>query len=701
MDKKSKEQVHLCLNEMLMVKQLLDLKVSDDFCSRLLGIYVLMRVDDVTKIWSHRIPKGDEKRKLTDNVKQQYNFLLRDVRDKLGAHYQQIEDSHSLFDRVELFKLIDFAQIVCLIEDIIQVESEVEGEKINLSGFGDGDDLNKAKYILKSVYSDDKANMTNGTLDVLGINKGGLISTTIEQEKAQDLKSIEVMVMIADSLYREEYAAIEAKRMFKRLYVSMIYNYHDNLITREDIKENAAQYDQGFDKLFKKLITKNDNKAMLETVFEEFEKIYHVEQVIKKHRDVRNKACAHIDEKSTVEDINCILDSLNVDDLDMAYKNMLNLFNFICKNVFCLKMLTMPPRFPLYGLQMETIKNNENFYGEKSHAEMPIEMSCTEMIRSIRQRDDRFGEAVDTLRKKLMSDSVDVYNEVIDAVSKRLRDPTISASEMTVIILKLHDARRGYPDRLQRTIVNMMNDNTIAQNCYMHLLWLLTSICMEDKGIDMPTLLDSIIKKNDIILTTLSVLAFLHLTVEKTHTCVVMNNKAHEVSDIFKEYCDSEKNPTKKCSMMLALNQHWFHGSEYFPYRTYEKKYSEYLSGEMKKALDGYFSYIKMKDENIRKICERYLETKHFVLLLFRFVLLEKELNQSTNLFMEMWKYNCFVRQNSGLYDNFGMGLMIELEGNKEHAKEIFELLVKENPINKDAIDTLENFYKRNPEMRK
>ncbi len=44
---------------------------------------------------------------------------------------------------------------------------------------------------------------------------------------------------------------------------------------------------------------------------------------------------------------------------------------------------------------------------------------------------------------------------------------------------------------------------------------------------------------------------------------------------------------------------------------------------------------------------------------------------------------------------------MEELMGNKEFAKSIFEELVKENPIHKDAIKTLEDFYKRNPEMKR
>ena len=85
MDQKSLDQIHLCINEMKMVKQLIDSKAADTFCNRLLGIYVMMRVDDVTKIWSHNIRHDAIERILTEGVKTKYNDGLRTVRDKLGA----------------------------------------------------------------------------------------------------------------------------------------------------------------------------------------------------------------------------------------------------------------------------------------------------------------------------------------------------------------------------------------------------------------------------------------------------------------------------------------------------------------------------------------------------------------------------------------------------------------------------------------
>lgn len=699
MDKRLIELIHLCLNELYLVKQIIDLKISDDFTSRLLGIYTTMRIDDITKIWSHNIPKDSESRQLVDKIKNQYNQWLRPVRDKLGAHYQKIADYDCLFNAVKLFNSIDYANTVCLIDEIFDAESKIEKTPIKQIDFQDKNDINIIKKVIKALYSDDQAHITNGTLDIFGINKGGLMATTEGQIKAQHLRSIEVMISIAHNLFEQQYANSEVKRMFKRLYVSLIYNYHDNLITRTDIAQNAAQYEKGFDILFLNLISKQDDKNMLENAFVKFENIYHISNIIKKNRNVRNIACAHFDENSSVKEINNELDLLNVEELKKAYSNMLLLFNFICNNVFCLKMLALPARSPIYGAQMKTTEGNENFYGESVQTEIPQEMNCVEIMRSIRQNSDRYEEAKDMLQRKLMSANIEVYKEIETVLFQRLRESSISAGEMATIIQSLHNARSGYPERLQRTLVNMLGDDAIFNNCNGHLLWLLSFICREDAEIDVPALLDSVIKQRNIIAVTLSLLAFLHMTVEKVHSCIVRQNKAHDVSKTFRDYCDSIKNQTEKCAAMLSLSQHWFHGTEYSFYRVYEENYSNFLLNETSEALQEYLVYAKVCDKD-RELCERYLNTRHYLLLLNNLAALEKGRKQKDNVFLNLWRHNCFIRLRCDLYESIAVGYLTEQEGNKVFAKAIFDSIVQDYPINEEAISAREFFYKRNPNMR-
>ena len=110
MSSRELDKIRLCLNEMLMIRQLLEKKVADDFCCRLLGIYVMMRADDVTKIWSHHIEKDNPLRGIADKVKETYNDKLRSVRDKLGAHFQVLTADNMLGGNrvVQMFRLCKY-----------------------------------------------------------------------------------------------------------------------------------------------------------------------------------------------------------------------------------------------------------------------------------------------------------------------------------------------------------------------------------------------------------------------------------------------------------------------------------------------------------------------------------------------------------------------------------------------------------------
>ena len=480
----------------------------------------------------------------------------------------------------------------------------------------------------------------------------------------------------------------------------MVYNYHDNLITRKDISGDAVQREDGFDVLFPRLITINDNKEMMLRVFDEFENIYHIEPIVKKYRKVRDHACAHFDESSTVADINNEIDALDANVLSDVYKKMLRLFNYICNNVFLLKTIALPARIPIYDACIETVKGIENYYGEKTQEEMPKELTCTEIMRAIRKKDANYHRACESLRKKLTSHDDIIYHEIITAISQRLREPSVSDGEITDILNALRQAENGFPDRLQRSLLSMLNDTAIFKLHNAHLLYLLSSVCREDKEIDIQKILDGIIKQKNIIPSSLSLLALLHLTVTKNHSCTAVNNKAHEVSGDIIRYCNGITNPTEKCALMLVLAQHWFCDTEYSQYREYESQYTSFFKDEMTKALDTYFSYIKLNNQEEREYCEGCLKTNHYLPLLHYLAMKEKDRNQKPNIFIEMWRYNCLYRTRYDVCEALTVGLLDELMGDKTGAKIILERILNDNPINEEAARVLNDFYNRNPELR-
>ena len=698
MNDDSIKKIHLCLHELQMIREVIDLSVADDFCSRMLGIYVMMRVDDITKIWSHSIPKNDPKRKIADKVKSKYNDR-RPVRDKLGAHFQSDSDTGEKYASLMRFKSIDYANTMCMIDDVMEAEAEIEDREVTVEGFRELGDLGTVREVLMRFYSDDTANLTNGTLDLFAVNKGGLICSGEPMLKGQDLRSIELMVELSKGLLGNEYHDKAVERMFKRLYLCMVCNYHDNLIPRKKAGGDGSRHD-GFDVLFPRLITSNDDKEMLSTAFDKFEQLYQVEPVMERYKTVRNHACAHFDEERTLEDINGELDAVDIEELDNAYREMLNLFNFICKSVLLLRPLTLPARSPLYDAQFETMKGIEDFNGNTpEEPEMPKELSCMDIMRVIRKRGELYGYACHTMKSKLMSHDVNVYQEMMTVIADRLREPTITDEEMSAIFNSLYQAGSGFPERLQRSLVEMLGNGDIFRNCNGHLLWVLSNVCREDTDMDMMAWLNSIIELREIISTAFALLSMLHLVIEKNRTCWVSRRRAHDLESIFVESCRKITHPTEKCALMLVLIQHWFMGREYAAYRCYEKNYTEFLIAETESVLTAYFNYIRLQDAKRREVCERYLKGGHFLLLVYQLANIEQERRQNPNIFADMWKHNCFVRTKCDLYESFAVGLMEEFVGNKERARYIFESLVKEHPISEDAINTLKGFYDRHPEM--
>lgn len=692
-------KVNLCCNELLIIKEILNTKEADDFCSRILAIYAMVRVDDIMKIWGNTIPKSDKIRSDYENILCSYNDGLRKGRDKLGAHFQSPSTSVDLFGSVKIFKEIDYANTLCLIDQIFEFQEKRVGTEVKRTKVNNDEDRDKVVGILRDLYSDDKAYITNGVLDLFGINKGGLISCSEAQGKGQYLRSIEQMVKVSYALACGDYIDKFVANLFKRLFVCTVYNFHDNLITRTDINTNAVQYEKGLDKLFLGLITAKDNKAELETAFDKFENLYHVDDFIKKNRMVRDHACAHLDEKSDIVKIETKLDRLDVKALYEVYIKMLDMFNYICNNVFLLKAIAIPNRTRIYDAQIDSSPDTQNYYGEKSNFGENTTLELKDVFRSIRKHDQWFNEAVDKMNRCLKSSNEAEYREIIDAIADRLSLAHISDVELSTIINALRNAKRGYPERLQHSILAMLHNKGIVEYNKFNLLWVLSSICVEDKQYDIDHYIDSLVMQRIPVLTGYATLAYLHKTVEKTRSCFVKRNRAHEVNEQFVKYCKSLNNVTETLALLLMINQRWFHDPEYSHYRRYEAHYTEFLEHEISIVLEKYFTYIKLTDDSVREICIKYLQTKHYLLLLYWLAILEKERRQSHNVFLELWNSNCFYRTRFDVHEALGVGLMTDCSGQIDAARDIFESIVKENPINEDAIQTLDQFNERHNKL--
>lgn len=692
------EKINLCFSEIEKCRQLLGNNRADDFCGRLLSIYIMIRIDDISKMWSHSITKGEIERLLSDEAKAVYNKDFRNVRDKLGAHYQTPSDNKDI-DIVEssiLFRSFNFESVSLLIDEFIAAEQLINSNRNQFTGFDNVDDLMLAIEAIDNLYADDKSHITNSALDLFGINKVGVISCTNGQRKAQYLKGVELMVDYAYYLANKPYHSIDVQRLFKRMLVCFIYNYHDNLFTRKELNLSANQYEEGFDAMYKTLYSPCDNKTILDTAFGEFEIIYHTDEFFKRNRKVRDHSCAHFDEESNVDEINKILDSLNYNELYTHYCNMLNLFNYICNNMLALSFLQIPPRSVLYNVQIENMDGITNFFGEKPNDNLSFKMmSPKDIIKSIRKKDIHYGEALEQMKERLFSQNLNHYHQMIAAIGQRLHELNDFTPDLFDIIDGLYNAKRGYPDRLQRSIADLINDDQINSTVKVHLIWVLSSICIKDECFDILDILQDLIKCDYYPIQCLAFIGYLHYLMSDRIPFVDSRSKPREVDIDFQRFLQTKNNPTLKLGIWLALNQHWMYDSDYMLDRKQEPIYDSFLKNGLHESLQNYYNYAKI-NENDKDILNKFEKTCHYLLLLQMLTQYEILRNQKPNAFLELWNSHCFIKCRTDLYESLGVGLMTELNGEIETARSIFKTIVKDNPINRDAINTLAEFEKRN-----
>ncbi len=696
MDNTTIDKIHLCLNEISICKQLLDSLKVDDFCGRLLSIYIMIRADDITRMWSHSLPKGEVERILTDDVKNRYNCNFRLVRDKLGAHYQTATKNKSIdiFENSKIFRSFDYNSVSEFVNELFIAESLIEGKETEYTGFGILDDFNMALEAIDALYADDKASITSSALELFGFNKGGVITFSNEQRKAQFLKGIELMVDYAYTLANKPYCSVGIKRLFKRLLICVIYNYHDNLYTRIEIRADKEQYEEGFDILYKNLYTAKDDTNTLDSVFENFEKLYHTKEYFKKNRKIRDHACGHFDKRSSITEINTALDCLNIDEMYEQYANMLNLFNFICKNIFLLSLLRIPPRSVIYNSRMVSIEGGTNYYGKKLEEVTNLKtMTPDEIMVSLSQKDAHYNEAYAQMCNFLFSGDSERYNQMTTAITLRLREMDGIEADLPEIIEGFRKARRGFPSRLQQTILNQLADQEINQDIKYHLLCILASICTPDSNNNIKNYLQILTNNICYFIKCQAFIGYLHYLIsDKTHA----SRQPHTVDEDFVKRLYCIDNPAGALGIWIALNQRWVLDYEYSFIRKGETLYDRFLKDGLHFSIQAYYTYSNINDEEELRLWEMYEKTNHYLLLLYRVALSEKIKNQGSNLFIELWNNNCFIRYREDIYESFGVGLLTELSGEIGMAEHIFKEILKDYPINKDAHEIHAEFKKRN-----
>lgn len=695
------EKMRLCLNEMLFLQKVLNKKVADDFCARMLGIYVLIRMDDFTKFAKTLIPNGEnETRAAFDELFNLYNSKGRAVRDKLGAHVQKPNvpkdiDAASVFDdyfsRINLYQSVDYDLTDTFVDYARLVYDELD--KTSLADFSNDFALNQDLSLVENYLSDnslsDKVQVSSDWLGFGVPNTISLISCSYAQRKGQLLKSIELMEQRASGLQELKLQSPLAQKLFKRLWICIVVNYYDNLFTRTDLPIDDVRREEGFDELAPKIGDQKYSEDDIRRFFTKFKATNNVTSNMNSLRNQRGISCGHLDENKTVEEIDDVLDKIDCAQVHNDMAKMANLFHYVCREVFLLRMLDLPARSPIYDSDGVEPYDDTPYYKGNENVIIKRQFTVEEAWRIFRKKADGCEEAKDFLVHVLFNPRDARYLVLADLLIDWLSRDHIEPDDANACADLIISSKHGFPNDLQEIVINATLEANKLTPLTLHIL---SEIAVESERIKV--IVSCCLNSELVIIRTYGALIQLKLD-EANHTPVDWNRDC-QPSQQLKNFYDKSATPSEDLALAMVLAQQWYYSYNFVGLRKFRKSIEALIDEQVLKMLDAYLNYIKVPEDE--KVSFRMaVQYKRFFALLKTLISIEERRKQKPNHFVGILAYNQFaVASIDDVYELIERALCYELAGAIEFCGKLLEELTHSFPTEISASEEYEKYLKRN-----
>jgi len=684
------DKIELCLHEILMIKEILATQKADDLCARIIAIYAVMRIDDIVKYYEKNL--SEDIKTIEKEYSERYHKHFNQLRDKFGAHFQQVKEGADMLYRIEVFRDFNCTDINTLIDDAVALYQLGLGDKAkNIEGFVNEADKKKVEDVLCNLYSDGDGMLSIGTLDLFAPNKGSIITMSKPQQKVQHLRSLEVIEDIVYHCVSSEYGDASVKMMFKRMYINTVVNFYDNLVTRNDVSSRTNRGELGLDKLYQSLYCPRDNREKTENAFEMFENKYNVSLYFSKIRTIRNQGCAHLTGEKSSQEIDALLNSVDLKELKDKYSICQNLLKYLVCNIFLLKFMGLPTRNLLPSTTVVTMEGQVDFYGRPVKSYDPNKESLTpeRAWRIVRKGMNGCKEAEEYIKNCLFCNNNDEFNKMFSLIVQRLNTHNLDQKELSMICKFLINAKRGYPERLQDSLLSIFHK--INKDNQLLLIYIISNIAVKDKDGEIVNFIYKLNSERCYILSTFAALTAMRIS-------IFCNDKNGD-SDIIHEITntiDSVKKPTEHLSLVISLCNHWFESEDYIHYHKSNPSYGKYLLDELHKSIEVYCSYTKA-DEKFSSKLHNIADSHRFCQLQYECGEAEKDRNQKTIPFWNLSAFNCMITPTADEYETMYAAMLYERVGYVQYARKMLEQIKKDFPLSDDVQSTYEEFCRCHP----
>lgn len=694
------EKMRLCLNEMLFLQQVLNKKVADDFCARMLGIYVLIRMDDFTKFAKSLIPSGEnETRVAFDELFNLYNTKGRAVRDKLGAHMQKPNapkdiDAASAFDdyfsRINLYQSVDYYLIDTFVDYARLVYDELD--KTSLADFSNDFALNQDLLSVANYLSDNslsgKVQMSSDWLGFGVPNTISLISCSNAQRKGQLLKSIELMEQRASGLQELKLQSSLAQKLFKRLWICIVVNYYDNLFTRTDLPIDDVRREKGFDELAPSIGDKKYSEDDIKRFFTQFKASNDVASNMDSLRKLRGICCGHLDENKGVAEIDEILAKIDCEQVINDMTKISNLFHYVCREVFLLRLLDLPARSPIYDVDGVEPYVDTPYYKGNENVITKRRFTVEEAWRIFRKRADGWGEAKEFLIHVLFKPSDACYVVLAKILIDWLSRDNIEPDDANACADLIISSKGGFPNDLQEIVIEATLEANKITPLMLHIL---SEIAVEGDRINV--IVDCCLKSEFVVIRTYG--ALIQLKLDEANHSPIDWNKDCQPSQQLKNFYDKCATPSEDLVLAVVLAQQWNYSYNFVGLRKYRRSINTLINEQVLKKLDAYLNYIKVPEDEKAKF-RMVVQNKRYFALLNTLISIENQRKQKPNHFVGILAYNQFaVASIDDVYELIHRALCFELVGAVEYCEKLLEELTHYFPTELSASEEYEEFLKR------
>ena len=463
MQQKTINKMHLCLQEMHYVKEILDEKCADNQLAHLLSIYAAMRMSDFVLMLPVYNQKRNSKKAYIEAYSQDFQDRYLAVRNKLGAHFQKMveeEQSNELNDlneRNRLFQSIDYVTTVRLINDaeiVYQIATErYDGDIL----FDKLTEIDKQTIVTacQRLYKDNGARLYNDILNVSRTNGISVLMCSKPQRKVQHVITLQMFIEDIRYLYDKTYECIFVKRMFKRMLVSHLMNFYDNLVTKA-VDPSSPQAEKALDEHLNDLFNNEktvDAKLKVQGLFKYLKTLPDAEKIISEAWDVRNFCCSHLDNTADVPDLDERIDHYDINPLLGLYDKWVSILREILNAHVMLSPLNLPLNQVIYDVQIEET-GAKSFYGHKvkvdSSQYMTSSITIEEAVAIIEKGEgtERYGLASEKIHNTLFNSKGKDYTALKDILLAKSQNG-MTKEEWYFYMHQLYWAKQGFPDKIQ------------------------------------------------------------------------------------------------------------------------------------------------------------------------------------------------------------------------------------------------------------